>query len=528
LSTKKINAKDVEQKCLVILAFITHHIDIEIARQFDTNTNFELNFIKPNVNTDLDNKTFTLADSEKKLESIRVYLNTIIETKEKKTVSTDYVKLHETEKNNYSLLCTARRCKLLEDSLPATQHTQILNDNYEFIVSKKNIEFHKQSVTNNSIVNPQINSLCKIITNIKIDMKETITSVFYKIIDDFDEELLDEIIKFVTFIDIINTKSKIANKYNFCKPTIDTTKDKSFINSKKMRHCLIEQIHTSELYVTNDIVLGDQKTDGILLYGTNAVGKTSLIRSIGICVIMAQAGLYVPCSEFTFKPYKHIFTRIIGNDNLFKGLSTFAVEMSELRTILRIADNNSLVLGDELCSGTENISAVSIFVAGIQRLYSLQSSFIFATHFHEIAKYDEIISCETLKLKHMTIFYNIELDKLIYDRKLKDGAGDSMYGLEVCKSLNLPNDFLELANNIRCKYHPETKSFLSLKTSRYNSDKLVGLCQKCNTNVGTEVHHIRHQKDADNRGIIDNEFHKDSLANLMTLCEKCHLSFHKL
>ena len=63
-------------------------------------------------------------------------------------------------------------------------------------------------------------------------------------------------------------------------------------------------------------------------------------------------------------------------------------EMSELRTILRLADENSLVLGDELCSGTEISSAISIFVAGIQRLNELKSSFIFATHLHEIVDYD--------------------------------------------------------------------------------------------------------------------------------------------
>ena len=428
--------------------------------------------------------------------------------------------------SNYSLLCTIRRCKLLEDSLPIQERVEVLENNYEFIVSRKNIEFHKQSGTNNSIVNPQINGLCKTITGIKTEMKEIISDVFYKIIDAFDVVLLDDIIQFVTFIDIVNAKSKIAIKHNFCKPVFDVTKDKSFFRAKKLRHCLIEQIHTSELYVTNDLVLGEEKTDGILLYGTNAVGKTSLIRSVGIAVIMAQAGLYVPCAEFIYKPYKHIFTRIIGNDNLFKGLSTFAVEMSELRTILRNANDNSMVLGDELCSGTENISAVSIFVAGIQKLYNIKSSFIFATHFHEITKYDEVISCDTLKLKHMTIFYNRELDKLVYDRKLKDGPGDSMYGLEVCKSLNLPMDFLELANNIRCKYHPETRSFLSLNQSRYNSEKLVGICEKCKVKMGTEVHHLNHQKYADVNGIIDQSFHKNSLGNLMTLCEKCHLSFH--
>ena len=64
---------------------------------------------------------------------------------------------------------------------------------------------------------------------------------------------------------------------------------------------------------------------------------------------MAQSGLYVPCSEFTYYPYNYLFTRILGNDNIFKGLSTFAVEMSELRTILKNANDNSIILGDELC-----------------------------------------------------------------------------------------------------------------------------------------------------------------------------------
>ena len=92
---------------------------------------------------------------------------------------------------------------------------------------------------------------------------------------------------------------------------------------------------------------------------------------------MAQSGFYVPCSQFTYKPYKAIFSRILGNDNLFKGLSTFAVEMSELRTILQLADENSLILGDELCSGTETESALSIFVSGLQHLYHVNSKVIF-------------------------------------------------------------------------------------------------------------------------------------------------------
>ena len=111
---------------------------------------------------------------------------------------------------------------------------------------------------------------------------------------------------------------------------------------------------------------------------------------------MAQAGLFVPCEKFEYYPYKNIFSRILGNDNLFKGLSTFAVEMSELRHILRYTDENSLILGDELCSGTEIESAISIFVTGIQLFHSKQSSFIFATHLHQIVDYDEITSLKNL------------------------------------------------------------------------------------------------------------------------------------
>jgi DNA mismatch repair protein MutS len=297
-----------------------------------------------------------------------------------------------------------------------------------------------------------------------------------------------------------------------------------------LRHCLVVQFQTDELYITNDICLGDDKVNGILLYGTNAVGKTTIIKALGIAVIMAQAGLYVPCSEFNYMPYKYIFTRIIGNDNIFKGLSTFAVEMSELRTILRLTDENSLILGDELCSGTEIQSAISIFVAGIQTLYKCKSSFIFATHLHEIVDYDEISELDTVKLKHLSVIYDKERDILIYDRKLKDGPGNSVYGLEVCKSLKLPQEFLDLAYGIRIKYYPENSSVLSLKTSRYNSKKVVNMCEICKKNIGTEVHHLQHQAEADVNGIISNSdstFHKNNLANLMTLCESCHNKEHK-
>jgi len=303
-------------------------------------------------------------------------------------------------------------------------------------------------------------------------------------------------------------------------PEINDEATHSFFKAKDMRHVLIEHLQQDESYVPNDVELGyDTSQRGILLYGTNAVGKSSLIRSIGICIVMAQAGLFVPCSKFVYKPYKSVFTRILGNDNLFKGLSTFAVEMSELRTILNNTTEDSIVLGDELCSGTETTSAISIFIAGVIKLYNKLSSFIFATHFHEITNEECLKTLDMLVFKHMEVIYDASEDCLIYNRKLLDGPGASMYGLEVCKSLHLPDDFLELANSIR-QDRCGDENILEMPKTRYNSKKIKGKCELCGA-PGDDIHHLLPQHLANNEGFIGH-IHKNHKSNLANICKKCH------
>ena len=198
--------------------------------------------------------------------------------------------------------------------------------------------------------------------------------------------------------------------------------------------------------------------------------------------------------------------------------------MIELRTILKMANKNSLILGDELCSGTESDSALSIFAAGIEKLHDVGSSFIFATHFHEIIEYDEVKTLERVRAKHMTVVYNRDLDTLVYDRKLKDGPGNSMYGLEVCKSLDLPQEFLDRAHSLRNKYNRQTSMDLDMKESHFNKKKIMGRCEMC-CKMGTEVHHLQHQKNADGQNRIKH-FHKNHKANLITVCDDCHNKFH--
>jgi len=186
-----------------------------------------------------------------------------------------------------------------------------------------------------------------------------------------------------------------------------------------------------------------------------------------------------------------------------------------------------MILGDELCSGTESTSALSIFTAGVKYLSHKKSSFIFATHFHEIIEYSEIKEINNLKLLHMAVIFDRNLDRLIYDRKIKDGPGDNMYGLEVCKSLNLPDDFLDMAHNIRIKYSKSSNLIIEKKTSQYNRSKIKGLCEICKINEGTEVHHLMYQKMFDDKIDKNNKSIKNHKANLINICELCHNKIHK-
>jgi DNA mismatch repair protein MutS len=465
---------------------------------------------------------------------------------------TSYVKIHETSKNEASLLITKRRASILNDLLQKNikKSGAKCNINYISKYNKTNeiieldlstIEFknHGTNNSNNIIYCPHIVKITQTIQNSREDLINTINKNYRNIIAEFNSlivngdsnsnlSILSKISQFIAQIDVCYARTYNAVKYNYCKPIINNelceNTAKSYVNFKKIRHCLIEHLNTSELYVTNDLSIGSS-SNGILLYGTNAVGKTSFIKSLGIAIIMAQAGMHVPCEEFTYYPYEYLFTRILGNDNIFKGLSTFAVEMSELRTILKNATSKSIILGDELCSGTETTSALSIFVASLERLHTLESTFLFATHFHEVLDYEEVKNLNKMKIYHMSVLFDYNQNTLIYDRKLREGSGDSMYGLEVCKSLALPDEFIERAYSIRNKYNKSNISVLEAKKSRYNSNKLRGMCELCNIYESTEVHHLQFQKNAKD-GIINGEFNKNHKANLINICEACHLKIH--
>jgi DNA mismatch repair protein MutS len=490
--------------------------------------------IRPGICEELDRVLDEYEKNGRLFDQIHRVLNDSIRAQEPSMgADAEYVKVHETEKSGSTLQITKKRGLILKAIAQKRGSTPIVEG-----INWNEIRLKSASTSNDEIEAPLLSKICRDLLFQKDALNRAILNAYRQVLGQIEEQFygdLENIADFLAKVDVLQCKAYIAEEFHYCCPEIvySDGNPKSFIDVKGLRHVLIEHIQTSEIYVANDVDLGssNKTQDGILLYGTNAVGKTSFIRAIGIAVIMAQAGLYVPCSQFRYRPYTAIFSRILGNDDLFKGLSTFAVEMSELRVILKMADEKSLILGDELCSGTETESALSIFVAGLMELHEKGSSFIFATHFHEIVKYQEIQDLSRLALKHMAVHYDRETDRLIYDRKLRDGPGNRMYGLEVCKSMHLPTDFLERAYQIRGKYFPESRGELLHNPSRYNAGKIRGKCEICKSELGTETHHVQEQCLADDKGWIENEvtgdvFHKNHPANLKTVCEACHLKIH--
>jgi DNA mismatch repair protein MutS len=533
------NSASTETACTTVISSIEEFLIVESCKNINS-TSISTHIVKSGVNGELDAMMNEYKTATECLTTIHTFFNLAMRLS--LNDETEYVKINTTEKSGSSFQLTKPRAKALKELLDKNEYhakpcflrsltlvkpgTVMFNN---ILIEFGDIKFRTASTNAEEIVFEQLTRLTAKILQLENAIERKTTTLYNDFVQNTLEnqcyDHIDAIVNYVARLDVLQTKTFVAKENRYCRPQLVEEEDApSFIKATGIRHCLIEHIQQNETYVTNDIEIG---AGGILLYGTNAVGKTSLIRAVGIATILAQCGFFVPCTDFLFQPYRAFYTRILGNDNLYKGLSTFGVEMSELRVILNNADKHSLILGDELCSGTETQSALSIFVAGLISMHKKCASFLFATHFHEICDYSEIVGMERLSLKHMAVHYDRELDCLVYDRKLKDGPGDSMYGLEVCKSLHLPTDFLDAAFEIRTKYFPEKAGTLSQKVSRYNSQKVRSICELCKKTLSSEVHHLEMQQDADQDGFIrGTAVHKNHKANLMALCEQCHLKMH--
>ena len=356
------------------------------------------------------------------------------------------------------------------------------------------------------------------------NMRKLLTQLFSEWSDKFITEhnkIMLKLSDYIAKLDLIITSARVSINNGYIIPEVDTSEGDSYLDCTELRHPIAEQLITSVKYIGNDLKIGNNE-NGVLLYGVNASGKSNFMKSVGVNIIMAQAGFGVSAKSFKYRPFKYLFTRILGNDNLYAGMSSFGVEMNEFKTILRYADKNSIVLGDELCHGTEVHDAVALVASGIINLAKRNCNFIFATHLHQLTKLTQITEIENVVMKHMAV--QCEKDKIIYLRKILDGSGPSSYGTAVARSMGLDEDYVVLAEEIRNTLTDDKQQIIG-KKSRYNSEKILGKCEVCE-NTAVDTHHINQQCTADKQGMID-WFSKDAKFNLVALCKKCHISVHK-
>lgn len=466
-----------------------------------------------------------------------------------KSKDENYISINRLDKEGFYLGLTKSRFNLIKEEL---LNSHIIIDDELLLFKDFNIKVQTNSVKiscklTEEISDKYVHNLRKIIELNKLVFKEKLLEFEKKF-----ASLLEELVQFIAEVDLTVSNIKTAKKHNYVCPKIVKTKDdENFLELIDLRHPIIEANEEQGVYVPNDVILGElplakdefkdniiiknsnpvniknNKMHGVLLYGINSSGKSSLMKSIGIAVILAQAGFYVPCTSMRFSIFDSIFTRISGADNIAKGLSSFAVEMLELKNIFNRANKQSLVLGDEISHSTETMSGVSIVASAILKLAKLECLFLFATHLHQLPEIDELEKLKNIICLHLSVMYEDDEDKLIFNRKLQHGSGSSVYGLEYAKSLHMDKEFLKVANDIRKKitddYAP-IERLTHYKSTKYNKNLVVSTCVICGKAVD-DVHHIKEQARANKDGFIGhmNANHK---YNLIPLCKEHHKMVH--
>jgi DNA mismatch repair protein MutS len=429
----------------------------------------------------------------------------------------DVLRIESQETSSYVLTATKTTLSIIKKKLQTTSADQH---------PCPNITVHEKKSSRGSLEFPLLDTYHYQTLRLRNELSQAVKEEMIPICQAAQHEAWSILEGWIAHIDVSLTLAKVAKERGYVKPDILESEEGGGLLAYGLRHPLLETVQTRVEYVKHDVNLGFEKEIGWLLYGMNASGKSSLMKSIGVNVLLAQSGSFVPATVFKLKPFKSILTRILNQDSLWAGLSSFAVEVSELRDIFQKADKQSLVLGDELCSGTESVSATSLVAAGIQYLHQKRSRFVFATHLHDLNKLPEISALPHLGVWHLRVHYDAAADKLIYDRTLHRGPGGTLYGLEVARAMHLPFDILKQAIRYRKVLLGET-SYEEADKSSWNSLVIRKECEICSCAIvrDLEVHHIKPRAEAV-KGKFQDGTSMNDLRNLIVVCQACHDKHH--
>jgi DNA mismatch repair protein MutS len=516
---------------------ISKSIDLDVSRRF-TNATVDENFLMSGVDEAIDTLVKENSAMLRAFDDIMAKIEALLESSNTSS-SSRLVTLGLLEKEGYYISLSKNRFSMIEGEFAKREEFK------DFVVKKLINNVKITSYFTDNLSDSIMKNRRKIVSLVK-ERYIHLQGVYerrYSL-------LFDRVISYVADLDVGVSSSKIADMYKHSRPMIVEVKDdENFMQIMQLRHPLIEIQERSGIYVPNDIVMGNRAymdlphpdsvmldvsvhdghdINGVLLYGINSSGKSSLMKSIAIATLMAQSGFFVSAAVMKFSIFDSLFTRIVSKDNLAKGLSTFAVEMLELKNIFNRATMRSLILGDEISHGTETLSGVAIVSSAIIKLAKLRSLFLFATHLHQLSTMKEITTLKNVVDLHLSVEYDETRDTLVFNRILQSGSGSSIYGLEFAKSLHMDSEFLDIANRIRKRLandFDELELLVKKKTSKYNKDLYVTKCVICGA-VAEDVHHISQRSLADKAGFIGH-FHKDSKHNLVPLCKEHHNQIHE-
>ncbi len=249
-------------------------------------------------------------------------------------------------------------------------------------------------------------------------------------------------------LDVLSTLAEVAEREGYVRPVMS---DDFGLEIAGGRHPVVERMMAREKFIPNDVRLPEEARM-IILTGPNMSGKSTILRQIGLIVLMAQIGSFVPASSAVIGVVDRLFTRVGASDNLVRGQSTFMVEMSETSAILHTATQRSLVLLDEIGRGTSTYDGVSIAWSVSEYLHDVvRCKTVFATHYHELTQLtDELVAACN---------YSVEVreagDQVLFLHRLVAGGANRSYGIEVGRLAGLPPVVLDRARKLLALFEAE-------------------------------------------------------------------------